>query len=99
MKKLILLAAFTFMSCTKPDMPADPVVTNPTTCNVQRYTEVRTITYNSSGQVVSDTGYVENGAHSFYSNNCDDCGKILTGGYSGTTQNVHTEIRYKAKCI
>jgi hypothetical protein len=96
-KKITLLAALLIISCTKPEIPTQPNPT-PVVCNVQRYTEVRTITFNNSGSIISDTGFVENGAKSFYSNNCNDCGKILPGGYSGTTLNIYAEIRYVAKC-
>ena len=96
MKKLILIGIVFISSCSTPEItPPTPVVT---TCNVEKYTEVRTIVYATATQPQTDTGFVENGAKAFYSNDCKDCGKVLPGGSSTSGLNYYQEIRYIAKC-
>jgi hypothetical protein len=84
MKKLLLLAAaLLFISCSKDDK--DTELIDPT-CECLKQTWVR-----QTNPTV--TAWSFNGATEFYSNDCDDDGKIFPGN-SG--QGI--EFQYRIKC-
>ena len=104
MRKILLLSVILTLSfsCTKEDekvviiKEVAPVVV---TCNVEKYLEIRRVTYNPmTGVIISDTGFVENGYKVPYSNNWDDCNKEIGVRTETNSGGVITTLRYIAKC-
>lgn len=87
----LLLLTILFVSCEAEDS----ITSNE--CECIKYTEVRVILYDDNNNVLNDTGYQENGATEFYSNDCEDDNKII-GGHTGQFPNQIVMFRYNVKC-
>ena len=96
MKKLLLVLGILFISCEyDTEDLIQPEVEQ--VCECLKYTEVRTIMYDSNYNTVSDTGFQENGTVKYYSDDCDDDGLIIAG-HSGQFPQQYIEFRYNVKC-
>ena len=98
MKKTLLLLAITMFSCSRDEMPEPVAAPVKKECYVERVTEFRQVTFNSSGVITSDSGYIPNGAREFYSKNCDDCGKVLPGATETQGVGFIRYLRAVTKC-
>jgi len=100
MKKLLLLIAFIFVSCS-----SDSETITPAKTVANKVTEMRTLIINyDTAATISDTGYQKKSSV-FYSNNPDDCGVKLQGYETtqiGTLNGVKVQVfnnyRYTVEC-
>jgi len=99
MKKLLLLIAFIFVSCSS-DTETTPISTVAT-----KVTEMRTLIVNYDTMVtISDTGFKRHSTI-FYSNDSNDCGRKLNGNemtqiatLDGVKVQITTSYRYTVEC-
>lgn len=99
MKKLLLLIAFIFVSCS-PDTETAPKTTTAT-----KVTEMRTLIVNyNTMATISDTGFKRHSSI-FYSNDSKDCGLKLNGDetsnittLNGVKVQITTSYRYTVEC-
>jgi len=100
MKKLLLLIAFIFVSCSSDSETIAPVQTV-----ANKVTEMRTLIINyETAKTISDTGFQKHSSI-FYSNNSNDCGLKLNGNETsqigtleGVKVQVTTSFRYTVEC-
>lgn len=101
MKKIItlVLLTITLASCSSEESVAETTIAT-------KYVEKRTETINySTAAIISDTGFIANGTTEFYSNNSDDCGKIVFNStensittLNGVKVQINTSYRHVIKC-